>query len=214
MLWERQTNLCSQLVIELTADLTGTACASNSIGYAWPRKATNLSHAPNEWCCCRFIYPKLVLGPLRFLQVLILFPVLQTTALLIFLIPWFTYALYLASSGQVFCFGVSLFLVWLLNTCENHSADAGGSTRVVRSMLYCKNDWDRENFHTMVAPLRRKWFMPSFLGFRDILVVDLRDESSAPHNGGESVSVAFSKFSVRTSSASSSPWCLPLTDFV
>lgn len=34
-------------------------------------------------------------------QVLILFPIVQSAALLIFLIPWFVYAVYLASSGKV-----------------------------------------------------------------------------------------------------------------
>ena len=34
-------------------------------------------------------------------QVLILFPVVQSAALLLFLLPWVTYALYLASSGKV-----------------------------------------------------------------------------------------------------------------
>lgn len=33
-------------------------------------------------------------------QALVLFPVLQSVALLIFLVPWFIYMVYLASSGE------------------------------------------------------------------------------------------------------------------
>lgn len=32
---------------------------------------------------------------------LVLFPVIQSAALCVFLVPWMTFALYLASSGQV-----------------------------------------------------------------------------------------------------------------
>ncbi|CAN0450009.1 unnamed protein product, partial [Hapterophycus canaliculatus] len=34
------------------------------------------------------------------MKVLILFPVVQSAALLVFLLPWTTYSLYLASSGE------------------------------------------------------------------------------------------------------------------